>query len=110
MSCGHVNLTRKANFFEGCCWFKFNNLGLTLYGLEILHQCGKRVKTKSHKVLGANSYVCRSYSGKTSRGGGLFAILNRVKQKEKRCSEKTGCNIRDFKSIQDLSNLYQDIE
>ena len=35
------------------------------WGIEILHQCGKRVKTKSHKVLGANFYVCRSYRGKT---------------------------------------------
>ena len=26
------------------------------------------VKTKSQKVLGANSYVCRSYRGKTGRG------------------------------------------
>ena len=31
-------------------------------------QCGKRVKTKSQKVSGVNSYVCRSYRGKTSRG------------------------------------------
>ena len=23
-----------------------------MYGLDILHQCGKRVKTKSQKVLG----------------------------------------------------------
>ena len=30
----------------------------TRYGLEILHQCGKRVKTKSQEVFGANSYVC----------------------------------------------------
>ena len=36
--------------------------------LEILHQCGKRVKTKSHKVLGAIFYVRRSYRGKTGRG------------------------------------------
>ena len=57
-------LTRKTNFFEGCCWLKFNN------GLEILHQCGKRVKTKSQKVLGANSYVCRSYRRKTGTVGG----------------------------------------
>ena len=32
----------------------------TRYGLEITYECGKRVKTKSQKVLGANSYVCRS--------------------------------------------------
>ena len=36
--------------------------------LEILHQCGKRVKNKSQKVLGDNSYVCKSYMGKTGRG------------------------------------------
>ena len=30
-----------------------------------LDQCGKRVKTYSQKVLGSNSYVCRSYRGKT---------------------------------------------
>ena len=29
---------------------------------------GKRIKTKSQKVLGANCYVCRSYRGKTGRG------------------------------------------
>ena len=27
--------------------------------------------TKIQEVLGANSYVCRSYRGKTGRGGGL---------------------------------------
>ena len=36
--------------------------------LEILHQCGKTIKTKSQKVLGGNSYICRSYKGKTGRG------------------------------------------
>ena len=34
------------------------------YQLEILHQFGKRVKTKSRNVFGASSYVC-SYKGKT---------------------------------------------
>ena len=58
-------MTRKTAFLRGG-WFKLNNLGLTL---EILHQCGKRVKTKSQKVLGANSYVCRSYRGKTGTEG-----------------------------------------
>ena len=42
------------------------------YGLEILHQFGKKVKTKSKEVLGAYCKVCRSYDGKTP-------ILNRVK-------------------------------
>ena len=54
----------------------------TMYELEILHQCGKRFKTKSQKVLGANSYVCRIYRGKTGRGDFLpCPILNRVKIK-----------------------------
>ena len=39
-----------------------------MYGLKILRHCGKRVKTKSQKVLEANSYVCRSYRGKTGWG------------------------------------------
>ena len=40
----------------------------TRYELEIWNKCGKRVKNKSQKVLGPNSYVCRSYRGKTGRG------------------------------------------
>ena len=41
----------------------------TRYGFKILHHCGKRIKTKIQKVLGANFYVCRSYRGKTGRRG-----------------------------------------
>ena len=37
-----------------------------------LHQCGKRVKTKIHKVFRANFYICGSHRGNTGRGGGLF--------------------------------------
>ena len=37
--------------FEGCSWFKFNNLGLTR-GKSYQH--GNRVKAKSLKVLGAS--------------------------------------------------------
>ena len=48
----------------------------TRYGLEILHQCRKRVKTKSQKVLGANFYVSRSY--KDNLVGGLFKVMNRM--------------------------------
>ena len=40
----------------------------TSYELEILNKCGKSVKNKSQKVLGPNSYVCRSYRGKTGSG------------------------------------------
>ena len=54
----------------------------TRYGFEILHQCGKRVKTESKKVLGVNSYVCRSYSRKTGKGAFLsHSILNWVNSK-----------------------------
>ena len=59
----------KTACFEGWSWFKFNNLKLVLgTELKFLHQCGKRVNTKRQKVLGANSYVCRSYRGKTGSG------------------------------------------
>ena len=52
--------------------FLRGGLGLTStrYDLEVLHQCGRGVKTKSQKSLGGNSNVCRSYRGKT--GGGAF--------------------------------------
>ena len=54
-----------------------------MYGHKILRKYGKRVETKSQKVLGAKSYICTSYTGKTGRrgGGGSFYphILNRVK-------------------------------
>ena len=42
------------------------SFGLILDKLKILHQSVKRVN--SQKVLGGNSYVCRSYRGKTGRG------------------------------------------
>ena len=40
----------------------------TKYALDILHKCGKRVKTKIQKVLRANCNVCRNYRAKTGRG------------------------------------------
>ena len=51
-------------------WVQVQKFGTgTRYKLEILHQCGKKVKSKSQKVCGANSYVCRSYREKTGIGG-----------------------------------------
>ena len=47
---------------------KFNNLGLALGMALKLHKCGKRVETKNQKCFEANSYVCRSFRGKTGRG------------------------------------------
>ena len=58
-------MNRKISFLDRWSWFKFNNLGLTLYGLGILHRCGKSGKTKNQKVLGANSYACRSHKRKS---------------------------------------------
>ena len=43
------------------------------YGLEGLHQTGKKVNSKSLNVLGTKSYVCRSYLGKAGREGLLGA-------------------------------------
>ena len=51
------------------------------YKLEILDQSVKKIKTKSQKVWGGNSYVYRSYRGKTGREGAPPPILNRVKKK-----------------------------
>ena len=62
-------MSRKNIIFDGCSWFKF-----TRYGLETLHHCGNSVKTKSQKVLGANSYVSRIYREKTGKGR-LFESL-----------------------------------
>ena len=53
----------------------------TRYKLEILHQSVRGIEAKSQKVLGANTYVCRSYRGKTGRVvflASLPPILNRV--------------------------------
>ena len=40
----------------------------------MLYKCGKKVQIKSQEVLGADSYICWSYIGKTGigRGGGAF--------------------------------------
>ena len=78
---------QKNHFFEGCSWIKFNNLELALGMALTLHQCDKKVKTKSQKVLRANSYICISYRVKIGWGC-LFApppplpIFNRVKIKQ----------------------------
>ena len=52
----YKDLTRKPLFFTGATG--------TSYDLQILHQWGKYVKTKSQKVFGTSCHVCRSYRGK----------------------------------------------
>ena len=63
-------------------WPKFGNSNISIIeGIEILHQCGKRVKTKSQNVLGVNFYVCKNYRKNTGRGPFCPFILNRIMQK-----------------------------
>ena len=72
----------KNQFFEVCYWFKFNNLELALgMALKFYTSVAKGLKLKVREFCcGANSYICRSYRGKTSRVAGFLApILNRVK-------------------------------
>ena len=71
----------KLLFFWGVLLVQIQWFGIgTRYKLEILHQSGKRNKTKGERILGVNSNVCRNYREKTGRGGGFFpsSILNRV--------------------------------
>ena len=90
----YKDLTRKKTFFKGCSWKKGS--------LETLHQFGKRVKAKSQKVLGANSYVCRNYRGKTGRVA--FSppspILNRVKNDETITSSFQNLDKISYKNMQ----------
>ena len=60
---------QKTAFSEGWYWFKFNNLRLILgTNLKSYSSVEKGLKLKVRKFLGANSYVCRSYKGKTGKG------------------------------------------
>ena len=47
-----------------------------MYGLEILHQCGKSIKTKSQKVLETSFYVCKSSMKKKLVGEELLLHEN----------------------------------
>ena len=69
------DLTRKTAFFEGWSWLRLNNLGLALdKNLKFYNSVVKGLKLKVRK-FGNNSYVCRSYWGKTGRGGGFLPPL-----------------------------------
>ena len=76
---------QKNRFFGGVVLVEGQQFGTgTWHELEILHQYGKKAKTKSQKVLAAIFYVCRSSRGKTDRGPFCpFPILNKVKIKQK---------------------------
>ena len=46
-------LTKKKHFFEGCCWFKFNNLGMALgMVLKLYKSVAKTLKLKSESIGG----------------------------------------------------------
>ena len=46
-------ITTKTNFFEGCSWFKFNNLGLALgVALKFYTSVTKGLKLKVRKFRG----------------------------------------------------------
>ena len=65
----YKDLTKKTAFFEGWCWFKFNNLGQALVtNLKFCTSVAKGLKLKARNFWGTNSYLCRSYRGKTGRG------------------------------------------
>ena len=46
-----------------------------MHDLEILHQFGKKAKSKSKEILGAKSYICRSYRGKTGMVKGCIHYI-----------------------------------
>ena len=67
----YKDLTRKTALFEGCSWFRFNNLGLALGTiLKFYASVTKGLTLKVRKFLGLNP--CRSYRGKTGRGPFCF--------------------------------------
>ena len=63
---------KKNQFFEGVLGSSLIIRTETRYGLEILHQCGKRVKIK--KSLGLISMFVEVTRGKTGRGAFLASL------------------------------------
>ena len=65
--------------FEGWSWFKFHNLALALgIAFKFYTSGAKKVETKSENVLKGNTYVCKSYRGKTGGKGFFATIPNRI--------------------------------
>ena len=63
----YKDLTRKNNFFVGCSWFKFNNLGLIQGMASQFYTSAGKDWTKSQKFFGTNCEVSKSYRRKTGR-------------------------------------------
>ena len=60
-----LGFDQKSRSFEGCSWFNFDNLGLSL-GTNLKYYTNV-AEGLNQKVLAANSYVRTSYSGKPDR-------------------------------------------
>ena len=74
-------MTRKTTFFEGCSWFRFNNLGLAIgKNLKFYTSVENGLKLKVRKFWGLIPTFVEVTAEKLV-GGDLFAlpILNRVK-------------------------------
>ena len=85
-------MTRKAAFFKGRPWFKFNNLGLALgMVLKFYTSVAKGLKLKVRKFCGLiPTFVEVTGKNLLVGRGWLFApalILNRVKKLEKIINE-----------------------
>ena len=82
-SCHNLNFMRiwpKISLFWGVALFEGQLCGTGIrYSLKSLRQFGKRVKTKSQKVRGVNSYICWDYRRNTVReegqGRGVWGVL-----------------------------------
>ena len=65
----YKDFTGKTNFFEGCSWFKFNNLGLALaMALKFYTSVAKGLKLKVRKFWGLISTFVEVCRWKTGRG------------------------------------------
>ena len=69
---------RKNSFFEGCAWFKFNNLGLALcMALKFFTSVAKRLKLKVRKFWGLIPTFVEVTREKLVGGPFCSPILNR---------------------------------
>ena len=75
---------QKKRFFEGCFWFKFNNLGLALgMALKFNTNVAERLKLKVRnfwELIPISAEVIREklVGGRGVRGGGFFNITSLI--------------------------------
>ena len=75
-----IDQKKNNKFFKKCSWFNFNNVGLTLGRAFKFYTSVTKGLKLNHKLLGANSFVSRSYRGETGMSTfcTTFVILNKV--------------------------------